>query len=171
VTIRKLTEADVEFTVRVEQDDTPVRGNAMASGDDAADRECEDEILSRLEAGNVEAWCVLTVEDPVAYARGYDMHKNALAALNEEFAQAQQIKTVRMCATKYLGPTDTRGSRVKATHITTRKSVTVPWDHALDSFDNHATAAGLLFGRRPELSSSIDGGGYMFVVDPANDGE
>jgi hypothetical protein len=79
------------------------------------------------------------------------------------------MKTVRICTTKYFGPTETRGSRVKATHVTTRKSVTLPWDHALDSHDNHATAAAAVLGREPEFSSSIDGGGYVFGVDPAND--
>lgn len=51
----------VTFTITVEQDDTPVRGNAMASGDDAADRECEDEIIRRLDQGDVWAWALVTV--------------------------------------------------------------------------------------------------------------
>lgn len=33
-----------------------VRGNAMASGDDELDRQVEDEILSRLESGDIFAW-------------------------------------------------------------------------------------------------------------------
>jgi hypothetical protein len=41
--------------------------------------------------------------------------------------------------TKYLGPTDFRGSRIRA--ACGDRSVTVPYDHALDSFDNHAAAA------------------------------
>lgn len=49
------------YTLTAEQDDIPVRGNAMASGDDAADRECEDEILARLDAGDVWAWAHVTV--------------------------------------------------------------------------------------------------------------
>lgn len=69
MTIRKLTAADVTFEIRIEQDDIPVRGNAMASGDDAADRECEDAILAQLDAGNVEAWCSITV---VAKWRGHE---------------------------------------------------------------------------------------------------
>ncbi len=79
------------------------------------------------------------------------------------------MKIVRICTTKYLGPTDTRGSRVKATHATTRKSVTVAWDYALDGIDNHARAARALFGREPEFRSALDDGGFMFGVDPAND--
>jgi hypothetical protein len=80
-------------------------------------------------------------------------------------------RIVRICSTKYLGPTDTHGGRVKATHLTTRKSVTVPWDRALDIHDNHARAAERIFGRAPEFCTSVDGGGMLFGVDPANDAE
>lgn len=41
--------------------------------------------------------------------------------------------------TKYLGPTNSRGSRIKATAWV--GSVTVSYDHALDSVDNHRAAA------------------------------
>ena len=41
--------------------------------------------------------------------------------------------------TKYIGPTNHRGSRVKA--IADAGSITVAWDHALDPEENHATAA------------------------------
>jgi hypothetical protein len=52
-----------------------------------------------------------------------------------------------LITTKYLGPTDTRGSRIKAScdkhsiTVSCGLSVIVPYDHALDSFDNHAAAA------------------------------
>jgi len=59
--MRTITKDDVEITVRAEQDEIEVRGNALASGDDAADRECEDEILARLERGDVWAWAAVTV--------------------------------------------------------------------------------------------------------------
>lgn len=59
---RKLAAKDVVFTVAIEQDDMPVRGNAMASGDDAADREVEDAILASLERGDIEAWCTIVVK-------------------------------------------------------------------------------------------------------------
>jgi len=41
--------------------------------------------------------------------------------------------------TKYLGPTNTRGSRVKAT--CQAGSVTIGWDDALNSDQNHNAAA------------------------------
>ena len=61
-TAKQLTESDVTFHVIAEQDHIPVRGNALASGDDAEDRRCEDEILKRLNDGDVWAWAVVEVE-------------------------------------------------------------------------------------------------------------
>lgn len=43
-------------------------------------------------------------------------------------------------ATKFLGPTNTRGARVKAT-LYNGKSVTLKWDHALNGGENHYRAA------------------------------
>lgn len=40
--------------------------------------------------------------------------------------------------TKYLGPTNTRGSRIKA--ICWLTSVTVSWDHSANTDENHAAA-------------------------------
>lgn len=68
--------------------------------------------------------------------------------------------------TKYLGPTNFRGSRVKAT--ADAGSVTLSWDDALDSRSNHEAAAKALadkFGWRGRL---IGGGlptGYAFVFE------
>jgi len=54
-------ERDVTVTVECQPEDLPVRGNAMASGDDAADRATEDAILADLDAGNQWAWCSVCV--------------------------------------------------------------------------------------------------------------
>ena len=43
--------------------------------------------------------------------------------------------------TKYLGPTNYQGSRLRATHTGGAKSVTVSYRHALDAEDNHREAA------------------------------
>tara|TARA_R100001163_G_C5042448_1_gene180324 strand:+ start:713 stop:1024 length:312 start_codon:yes stop_codon:yes gene_type:complete len=46
--------------------------------------------------------------------------------------------------TKYLGPTNYRGSRIKALHKRDNErtfSKTIDWDYALDSPDNHYEAA------------------------------
>ena len=60
--IRKLTMDEVEFEVIAEMDDIPVRGNAIASGDEEVDRECEDEIMRRLDNGDVWAWASVEVK-------------------------------------------------------------------------------------------------------------
>ena len=45
--------------------------------------------------------------------------------------------------TKYLGATNTRGSRIRVS-TTSGKFIYVPWDHALDSLENHKAAARVL---------------------------
>jgi len=42
---------------------------------------------------------------------------------------------------KYLGPTNTRGARFKATSVAGAKSVTLPYDYALNVSDNEWQAA------------------------------
>jgi hypothetical protein len=49
------------IVIGAEYDDLPVRGNAMATDDAEADRACEDEILARLDRGDVWAWAYVTV--------------------------------------------------------------------------------------------------------------
>lgn len=81
-----------------------------------------------------------------------------------------------MIETAFHGPTDARGSRVKAWTVGAGKratTVTVPWDHALDSRENHERAARGLVGKLWShahsqayrlLHCSRDGGGYVFAV-------
>jgi hypothetical protein len=66
--------------------------------------------------------------------------------------------------TKYLGPTNFRGSRVKAT--ASAGSVTVSWDHALDAESNHVAAAKALavkYGWRGEWTGGGTENGYVFA--------
>jgi len=77
--------------------------------------------------------------------------------------------------TKFLGATDFRGSRIKAQAMDSwsngkRESVTVGYDHALNSEDNHVAAAMHLL---PKVCSNPDGvhleagatqRGYVFVI-------
>ena len=58
---RPLIRDDVGITITAEPEWTPVCGNAMASGDDTLDKEVEDDILGRLEQGEVWAWTAVTV--------------------------------------------------------------------------------------------------------------
>ena len=58
-------EARIEINVR--QDDTPLEGNVLASGDENIDHEAEREVARRLEAGDIWAWASVEV---VVYWRG-----------------------------------------------------------------------------------------------------
>lgn len=46
----------IALRLEILDEDTPVRGNVMASGDAEFDRKVENEILARLDAGDVWAW-------------------------------------------------------------------------------------------------------------------
>jgi hypothetical protein len=61
IRIKLPTIEQVEFTLEAEQDDMPVRGMAMASGDDAVDKKVEDEIIDRLDGGDVWAWASVSM--------------------------------------------------------------------------------------------------------------
>lgn len=107
----KFIEKDVEYNLTVEPDDMPVRGNALASGDDSTDKKYEDEIIDRLNRGDVWAWATVKVtahwnglegtdylsgccyQDEKDFKRpgGYyaDMKKEALEALKQHIKELQ----------------------------------------------------------------------------------
>jgi len=58
---RKLEVHEVLWKVEAFPEYVPVRGNAMASGDDEFDTEVEDDILSQLDDGNEWAWATVKV--------------------------------------------------------------------------------------------------------------
>jgi hypothetical protein len=71
--------------------------------------------------------------------------------------------------TKYLGPTNFRGARVKAS--AQAGNIVIPWDDALDMDENHAAAAHKFANGRDWLAYSTlvggalpDGTGYCFVL-------
>lgn len=71
--------------------------------------------------------------------------------------------------TKYMGPTNCRGSRIKAYTSNPGQSVTIGYDHALDSEEAHRKAAQVLMdkmGWPNELVSGGIAGGYAFVMLP-----
>jgi hypothetical protein len=63
---------EIEFIVEVLPEEAPVRGNAMASGDDDFDRKVEDEIFASLMHGNEWAWCKVEVTACVDGIEGTD---------------------------------------------------------------------------------------------------
>jgi hypothetical protein len=74
--------------------------------------------------------------------------------------------------TRYLGPTNHRGSRIKATCW--RASVTVPYDYALGGDGSHRAAAEALCFKLAEgegdwlITAGADlpaGNGYAFIIE------
>lgn len=57
----KFNLSEVEYSLTVEMDEMQVEGNALASGDDALDEKVENEIIERLNAGDVWAWACVKV--------------------------------------------------------------------------------------------------------------
>ena len=58
--MRELTKDECEFTLTVESDDTPIRGNCSAI-DEETDRENEQWVIDQLNSGNDYAWCEIIV--------------------------------------------------------------------------------------------------------------
>lgn len=56
MSLRKLTREEVEIEFTAEEEDVEVRGNVIVSGDDALDKEVEDDVIRRLNLGYIEAW-------------------------------------------------------------------------------------------------------------------
>lgn len=52
---------DIKIELFVDYYDLPVRGNCIASGCDALDKKTEDELINRLESGDVWAWADVEV--------------------------------------------------------------------------------------------------------------
>ena len=85
--MKPLTLDQCEVTLECLPEDTSVRGNAMASGDDVADRECEDSILRDLENGNEWAWCIVKVTVAWKGWRGTDYLGACSYASEADFRQ------------------------------------------------------------------------------------
>lgn len=89
--------------------------------------------------------------------------KQALAANLLPYGQYRQA-----IVTHYLGPTNVRGSRIKAT--AQAGSVTLHYASELDTFDNHARAAVALANRfgwlecQSMVSGALPDGSYVFCM-------
>lgn len=58
---KKTWKDQVVYAIEAEQDDIPIRGNALASGDDELDKQVEDELIERVNNGDVWAWASVKV--------------------------------------------------------------------------------------------------------------
>jgi len=81
--LKKLTEKDVEFIIEIEMDHIEVRGNAVVSGDDEFDKKVEDEIIERLNNGDIWAWAAVTIKAQFGKFEGTD-HLGCCSYENEE---------------------------------------------------------------------------------------
>lgn len=75
---------------------------------------------------------------------------------------------MKAISTKYYGPTNTRGSRIKASD-SDNNNATVSYNYALNSEDNHIAAAMALCNKMGWSDSTLHGGhtktGMVFVFD------
>lgn len=81
--IKTLLPNEVEFTIECLNEDLSIRGNCMASGDDAFDKKCEDEIIDKLESGSRWAWCCVKVTAKYKGFEGVD-HLGGCSYKDEE---------------------------------------------------------------------------------------
>lgn len=86
---------------------------------------------------------------------------------------AFELITCGIITTKYLGPTDHKPGRVRATAGSGR-TLTLSWDHGLDVTENHAAAAAALAGKLLDESQpsrfTLRGGclhnnGFAFAIE------
>jgi hypothetical protein len=75
---------------------------------------------------------------------------------------------MKVIVSKYLGPTNTKGARVKVT-VPYGKSITVPWDYSLDAFFNHDKACLALLEKinmkGKVLTAWFKDGQYIHIID------
>src|SRR5690606_25924516 len=62
----------VTYSIEIGKELTPVRGNLYESGDADALRRAENEVLERLEAGDLWAWCTVRVVARLGDLEGSD---------------------------------------------------------------------------------------------------
>jgi len=68
------------------------------------------------------------------------------------------------CKTCYHGPTDTKGSRIVASHLNTKRRIIRSWDDALGVEENHGKVAAELLGTDKLLACSLTAGGFVFLA-------
>lgn len=96
------------------------------------------------------------------HARG-----NSATAACDTSERFRPPPTAPVIRTRYLQPTGRRGARVVAKCVYSARSLIRPWDHSLDTTENHANAAAALSHRigLPAIESACWelGDSYLFV--------
>lgn len=75
----------VTYSISIEPEEIPVRGNSLASGDNEVNKQYADEIIRQLDAGNDWAWCAVTVTATFGEFSGQDHLGCCSYASEEEF--------------------------------------------------------------------------------------
>lgn len=77
----------VSYSIHVQCDDTPIAGNALASGCDETDKKYENELIDRLARGDVWGWALVrvTAHYPDTYITGVDYLGHCTYANEAEF--------------------------------------------------------------------------------------
>jgi hypothetical protein len=140
----------VIYVIECEQDESPVKGN-FASGDDEQDRADEETILSRLDRGDIWAWCCVRVKAIADDgSEAYSSWLGGCCYADETDFRAgpyfedlcveasDELLTVRPSNSQTI-QTKKSGTRVRVTAQPGTKIY--PWDHALNAEKNHAAAA------------------------------
>lgn len=78
---------DVDYTIECLPEDTPVRGNSVASGDDEYDRKVERKIERDLDRGNEWAWCCVRVTARLSRFKGEDYLGGCSYSSQDEFCR------------------------------------------------------------------------------------
>ena len=98
-------DSKVSYSVRIFPEDTEVRGNYVASGDDDYDRGCENEILAELANGNDWAWCTVKVTaqyEGINCIEGNDFLGCCSYRDEADFLACDYYKDMCACARYYL---------------------------------------------------------------------
>lgn len=93
--MKKITEAMVVWTVEAMEEDIPVRGNAVVSGNDEEDKEIEDAIIADLEDGNEWAWCIVRVTGRFKGLEACDTIGGCSYASYSDFAEGGYLEDMK----------------------------------------------------------------------------
>lgn len=74
----------VRYSHLVTESDIPVRGHAIDSGDEDFDLKVENEIIGRLDRGDIYAWCSIQVEASIEGFVGYSSQIHGCSYENED---------------------------------------------------------------------------------------
>lgn len=104
--LRKLTKEDCEITLSAELDeDNPIRGNAFASGDDAVDKQVEDELIERVVNGDIWAWARVTISASWSEFKGSDSIGGCSYVDENDFRNSDYFNDMVNCAIENLNDT------------------------------------------------------------------